>query len=233
MTRRILVLFTMDICVSPLFRLLGYSQNGRPHGPSLPVAVECFSETSPAQAQESRVRIVNSPGSRPIRRYRLHCRRFAPVVAAEFAQCNHEGAQPLAIDARQFPAGFEERPGQHRGRDSQCDLENAVSAQRGLTENVVCDDLCQSNQQDRQGQRLVFLPVQLHSVKEHFFSFAVLWMSTGQQRSRWYQQTLESRAKVFTLGRNSRSYRTSTFPVKLRVASTDSLCAMKPNQSFA
>jgi hypothetical protein len=27
----------------------------------------------------------------------------------------------------------------------------------------------------------VLLPVHLHSVKEHFFSFAVLWMSTGQQ----------------------------------------------------
>ena len=30
MTRRTLVLFTMDICVSPLFCLLGYSQNRRP-----------------------------------------------------------------------------------------------------------------------------------------------------------------------------------------------------------
>src|ERR1051326_8754294 len=98
MTRRTLVLFTMDICVSPLFCLLSYSQNGRPRGPSMPVAVECFSDTSPAQAQESRVRIVNSRGSRPGRRYRLHCRRFAPVIAAEFAQCNHEGAQPLAIE---------------------------------------------------------------------------------------------------------------------------------------
>src|SRR5215471_5767674 len=140
MTRRTLVLFTMDICVSPLFCLLSYSQNGRPRGPSLPVAVECFSRTSPAQAQESRVRIVNGLGSRPIRRYRLRCRRFAPVIAAEFAQCNHEGAKPFIVDGPQFPAGLEERPGHSGDQHPKTDLEEAESVQRDRTNDVFQND---------------------------------------------------------------------------------------------
>src|SRR5580700_688837 len=48
-------------------------------------------------------------------------------------------------------------------------------------------------------------------------------------RWRWCQRTLESRARVVTLAGTQLSRRTSTFPVMLRVASTDSLCAMKPS----
>src|ERR1035441_5293484 len=50
-------------------------------------------------------------------------------------------------------------------------------------------------------------------------------------RSRWRQRTPESRAKVVTLAGTRLSRRTSTFPVMLRVASTDSLCAYEARRS--
>src|ERR1035438_51791 len=63
-------------------------------------------------------------------------------------------------------------------------------------------------------------------------TFLLLCCSVDEHRtarSRWCQRTLESRAKVVTLAGTRLSRRTSTFPVMLRVASTDSVCAMKPD----
>src|ERR1035438_3023309 len=63
-------------------------------------------------------------------------------------------------------------------------------------------------------------------------TFLLLCRSVDEHRTarrRRYQRTLESHAKVFTLAGTQWSCRTSTFPVMLRVASTDSVCAMKPD----
>src|SRR5436305_2092467 len=63
-------------------------------------------------------------------------------------------------------------------------------------------------------------------------TFLLLCCSVDEHRTarrRWCQRTPESRAKVFTLAGTRLSRRTSTFPVMLRFASTDSLRAINPD----